>query len=128
MAAPAIVMSDQITGQCMTHLIPNPATGIPQPAPPMPFSAPLTIGLSTKVFIHKKAAAVVGSQGLNTPPHIGLHPSDPYMVPAMEIGKVVSGSTKVFFGGQPAATAQSQVTCCVAPGQLVPTVTDVLIG
>jgi uncharacterized Zn-binding protein involved in type VI secretion len=41
---------------------------------------------------------------------------------------VVSGSPTVTFGGQPAATAQSSVTCCATPGSFVPTVTTVLIG
>jgi uncharacterized Zn-binding protein involved in type VI secretion len=128
MGAPAIVMGDKVTGQCPNHLIPNPASGAPQPAPPMPFSSPLTLELVPTVLIDGKAAAVVGSNGLNTPPHVGLHPSDPYLAPPQEIGRVVSGSATVFFGGKPAAHAQSQCTCCVVPGKLVPTVTDVLIG
>ena len=37
MGAPAVVMNDRVMGQCPNHLIPNPATGAPQPAPPMPF-------------------------------------------------------------------------------------------
>jgi uncharacterized Zn-binding protein involved in type VI secretion len=126
--APAIVMGDQITGQCPNHLIPNPATGAPQPSPPLPFSAPLTMGLATKTMIGGKAAAVVGSSGLNTPPHVGLHPSDPYMAPPTEQGQVMSGSATVLIEGKPAATAQSSCTCCVVPGTLVPTVATVLIG
>jgi len=126
--APAIVMGDQITGQCPIHMIPNPATGAPQPSPPLPFSAPLTMNLATKVMIGGKAAAVVGSQGLNTPPHIGLHPSDPYMAPPTEIGQIVAGSVTVMIEGKPAATAQSTCTCCATPGTLVPSVMTVLIG
>jgi len=121
-------MGDKITGQCPIHLMPNPATGAPQPSPPLPFSAPLTMGLATTVMIAGKPAAVAGSSGLNTPPHVGLHPSDPYMVPAMEKGQVVVGSVTVMFGGKPAATAQSTCICCATPGTLVPTVQTVLIG
>jgi uncharacterized Zn-binding protein involved in type VI secretion len=128
MGAPAVVMGDRIMGQCAIHQIPNPATGAPQPSPPLPFSAPLTTGLCTTVLVGGKAAAVVGSNGLNTPPHVGLHASDPYMVPAMQKGQVVSGSVTVMFGGTPAATATSSCTSCATPGQISPTVTSVLIG
>ena len=129
MGAPAIVMADKVTGQCPNHLMPNPASGAPQPTPgPLPFSSPLTLGLIQTVLIHGKPAAVVGSNGMNTPPHVGLHPSDPYLAPPQQIGRITQGSTTVMFGGQPAANAQSLCTCCVVPGQLVPTVTDVLIG
>src|SRR5207302_1515860 len=84
MGAPAIVMGDKVTGQCPNHMIPNPATGAPQPSPPMPFSSPLLQGLVSSVLIGGKAAAVMGSSGYNTPPHVGLHPSDPFMVPTTE--------------------------------------------
>jgi uncharacterized Zn-binding protein involved in type VI secretion len=94
----------------------------------MPFSAPLMLGLCMTVLIGNKPAAVAGSSGMNTPPHVGLHPGDPFMVPTMQVGRVVSGSPTVLFGGQPAASQQSQVTCCATPGQLVPTVTNVLVG
>ncbi len=128
MPSPAIVMGDKITGQCPIHMIPNPATGAPQPAPPMPFSAPLTMNLANTVMIGGKPAAVAGSQGLNMTPHVGLHPADPYMAPPMQMGQVAVGSTTVLFESKPAATAQSTCTCCATPGSLVPTVTDVMIG
>jgi uncharacterized Zn-binding protein involved in type VI secretion len=126
--APAIVLGDQITGQCPIHIIPNPATGIPQPSPPLPFSAPITVGVCATVMIQGKPAAVVGSTGYNTPPHVGLFPADPFMVPTMQIGTILSGSVTVLFGGQPAATATSSCTCCATPGTITPTVTSVLIG
>jgi uncharacterized Zn-binding protein involved in type VI secretion len=127
--APAIVMGDRITGQCPIHLIPNPATGAPQPAPPMPFSAPITMGTVATVLIGGKPAAVAGSQGLNTPPHVGLHPADPFLVPATQIGTVVGGSPTVLIGGQPAATQQSSCTCCATPASaVVPSLLTVLIG
>jgi uncharacterized Zn-binding protein involved in type VI secretion len=127
MGTPAIVMGDQITGVCVGHQIPA-ALGAPAPAPPMPFSAPLTLGLSPTVLIGGKPAAVAGSSGLNTPPHVGLHASDPFMAPPMQIGRVVSGSPTVMFGGQPAATVSSSATCCMTPGTLVPTTANVMIG
>ncbi len=127
MSAPAIVMGDKVTGMCAIHQMIGPL-GNPQPAPPMPFSAPLTLGLCNTVLIGGKPAAVVGASGYNTPPHVGLHPADPYMVPPMQIGRVVSGSPTVVFGGQPAVNATASATCCVTPGSLVPTVTDVMVG
>jgi uncharacterized Zn-binding protein involved in type VI secretion len=127
MGAPAVVLGDRITGQCPLHLIPSPL-GAPQPSPPLPFSAPLTLGLCQTVLIGGKPTAVIGATGYNTPPHMGLHVSDPFFVPTAEIGTVVSGSATVLFGGKPAATAQSTCTCCSTPGTVVPTVTTVLIG
>lgn len=127
MSAPPIVQGDQVQGQCPGHLMPNPATGAPQPAPPLPFSAPLLTALATTVTIGGKAAAVVGSQGYNTPPHVGLHPSDPFMVPTTQLGTVIAGSTTVLIEGKPAATAAGQATCCATPGTLLPSVTDVTI-
>ncbi len=128
MGAPAIVMGDRIVGTCPVHQVPNPATGVPQPAPPLPFSAPVTLGTKPTVLIGGKPAAVMGSFGLNTPPHVGLHVSDPFFAPPTQIGRVLSGSPTVLIGGQPAATATSSCTCCATPGQLAPTVMTVLIG
>jgi uncharacterized Zn-binding protein involved in type VI secretion len=128
MGSPAIVLGDKITGVCPIHLFPNPATGIPQPGPPMPFSAPITIGVVPTVLIGGKPAAVMGCSGLNIPPHIGLHPADPYFAPPMQIGHITSGSITVLIGGTPAANVSSVATCCVTPGTLVPTVMTVLIA
>lgn len=128
MGTPAIVMGDKVTGTCAIHQIPNPASGAPQPGPPMPFSAPITVGTVATVLIGGKPAAVMGCSGMNTPPHVGLHVSDPYFAPPMQVGRIVTGSATVLIGGQPAATQSSTATCCVTPGTLVPTVTTVLIG
>jgi uncharacterized Zn-binding protein involved in type VI secretion len=129
MGSPAIVMGDKVTGVCAIHQIPNPASGAPQPSPaPLPFSAPLTQGLSTKVLIGGKAAAVLGSSGYNTPPHVGLHGTDPFMTPTLQVGRVISGSSTVLIESKPAATLSSSTLCCVESGSLIPTVSDVLIG
>ena len=127
MAGPAAVMGDQITGVCANHLAVSPA-GAPMPAPPQPFGAPLTQGLATKVIVSGAPAAVVGSSGNNTPPHVGLHASDPFMAPPTQIGRVVAGSAKVFFEGKPAAMTGCQVLMCVAPGVLSGSATTVVIG
>jgi uncharacterized Zn-binding protein involved in type VI secretion len=88
----------------------------------------LTTGLSTDVQIGGKPAAVIGSSGQNTPPHVGLHASDPFLLPPSQVGHILSGSPTVLINGKPAATQQSQCTCCVVPGQAVPSVMTVLIG
>jgi uncharacterized Zn-binding protein involved in type VI secretion len=129
MGQPAAVMQDRVSATCATHQIPNPASGIPQPAPPLPFSAPLLQGLATTVQIGGKPAAVVGSSGMNTPPHVGLHPSDPFMVPTTQMATVTGGSSSVLFDGKPAARTGSPCTVCAgAPGQLAGTAATVLIG
>lgn len=127
MGQPAIVMGDQITGICPNHLVPGPL-GAPIPSPPLPFAAPITEGTVASVLMGGKPAAVAGSWGLNTPPHLGLHPADPFLVPPTQRGQILSGSLTVLVGGQPAATAASQCTCCVVPGTLVPSLASVLVG
>lgn len=130
MGAPAIVQNDRITGMCAVHQVPNPATGAPQPSPaPLPFSAPLLQGLVSSVLIGGLPAAVVGSSGVNTPPHVGLHVADPFVVPQLQEGRITVGSASVFIGGQPAASANaSTIMCAGVPGTLVPSVATVLIG
>lgn len=129
MGQPAVVMNDPIVGTCSIHQVPNPSSGAPQPAPPMPFNAPVTLGLATTVQIGNKFAVVVGSSGTNTnAPHGGLHASDPYMAPPSQIGRVVSGSATVTFDGKQAAHAGSQVTMCVEPGTLQASAMDVQVG
>ncbi len=129
MSVPAAVLGDRITGLCAIHQIPNPASGAPQPGPPMPFSAPVLQGLAPTVLIAGKPAVVAGSSGYNTPPHVGLHPADPFMLPMNQIGTVVVGSATVLIEGKPAAKTGSSCTICAgAPGQLLGTAATVLIG
>ncbi len=129
MAQP-LVMGDKIQGQCAIHQVPNPASGAPQPSPaPMPFSAPLLQGLEATVTIGGKPVAVMGSSGFNTPPHVGLHPADPFMLPTLQEGRVLSGSPTVTAGGKPIATSSSQVAMCgQVPGQPLATVADVTVA
>jgi uncharacterized Zn-binding protein involved in type VI secretion len=128
MGTPAAVMGDRINAVCAIHMIPGPV-GAPMPAPPMPFSAPLLQGLATKVLIGGKPAAVQGSSGFNTPPHVGLHPSDPFMAPPQQRGTAMVGSTTVLVEGKPAARTGSACTVCAGlPGQLTGTAATVLIG
>ena len=129
MGQPACVMGDKVTAICAVHMIPNPASGAPQPGPPMPFSAPLLQNLSTTVTIQGKPVAVVGSSGVNTPPHVGLHPSDPFMVPTTQMATVTSGSSSVLVDGKPMArTGAAAAVCAGAAGQVLGTATSVLVG
>ncbi len=129
MGQPAVVMGDRLTGSCAIHQVPNPATGVPQPSPgPLGFSAPLTSSLATSVVIGGKAAAVQGSSGLNTPPHVGLHGTDPFVAPPRQEGAILAGSTTVVFEGKPAARTGSAVRLCATPGQVAGSQTTVLIG
>lgn len=129
MGAPAAVLGDRITASCAVHLVPNPASGIPQPGPPFPFSAPVTIGTCPTVLIAGKPAVVVGAQGLNAPPHVGLHPADPFFAPPLQTGVVVKGSATVLIGGTPAGRSGDACTHCSLPGAtLMGTATTVLVG
>ncbi len=129
MGQSAAIAGDQVTGTCPLHLVPNPASGAPQPAPPFPFSAPMTTGVCSTVLIGGTPAVVVGAQGLNTPPHVGLHPSDPFLAPPAQQAVVTQGSTSVLFGGIPAARNGDPATCCAQPvGTLLGTQATVLIG
>ena len=125
MGSPAVVSGNLITGTCANHLIPS-ASGT-QPAGPLPFSAPLTQSLSTNVQIGGQPAAVVGSNGVNTPPHPGIV-DGAFASPTMQVGRIASGSTSVLIGGLPAANTSSQALCCVAKGAVGPGVPTVQIG
>ena len=93
MGTPAAVLGDKITATCSAHQIPNPTSGAPQPGPPFPFVAAVTTKCEPKVLIGGKPAVVVGSFGLNVPPHVGLHPSDPCMTPATAEGHRHAGQS-----------------------------------
>lgn len=130
MAQPA-VQGDIIQGNCLpgTHQIPGPL-GVPIPSPaPLPFVGPLQSGLESSVTIGGKPVAVVGSSGDNTPPHIGLHASDPtQIVMKLQVGQVLSGSPTVTFGGKPAATSQSQCKICGGTAQIKCTTMNVTVA
>lgn len=124
-----IVSGDKVQATCSIHMMPDPATGAPQPAGPLPFSAPLLTGLATTTTIGGKPAAVIGSGGMNTPPHVGLHPSDPFMAPPTQQAQIMTGSPNVLIEGKPAATSNSQATCCGIPGgTCIPTTPNFSIG
>src|SRR5919106_538849 len=129
MPGPAAVQGDQVVATCSMHTIPNPATGAPQPGPPMPFAAPITVGTVPTVLIHGRPAVVLGASGFNASVHPGLHPSDPFMLPTQQKAQVTGGSATVLIGGKPAAsTGAPCVVCFGVPGTLTGTAATVLIG
>ncbi len=127
MGTPAAVAGDRIVGTCPNHLAIGPL-GAPVPAPPLPFTAPVLLGVVPTVLVAGKPAVVQGCSGVNVPPHVGLHPSDPFLVPVAQIGRVVVGSPTVLVGGRPMARTGSAVTCCVVPGVLVGSAATVLVA
>jgi uncharacterized Zn-binding protein involved in type VI secretion len=128
MGTPAATLGDLITGLCVGHQTIGPL-GVPVPAPPIPFSAPIALGIVPTVLFVGKPAAVAGANGLNTPPHVGLHGTDPFLVPTMQQGIVTVGSTSVLVGGLPAVRTGSVSTICFGlPGTVTGTALTVLIG
>lgn len=127
MGTPAAVAGDRITGTCPHHLVPGPL-GVPVPAPPLPFSAPVLLGVVPTVLVAGKPVVTAGCSGVNLPPHVGLHPADPFLAPPAQVGRVVVGSPTVLAGGRPLARLGSAVTCCLVPGVLVASGTTVLVA
>jgi uncharacterized Zn-binding protein involved in type VI secretion len=125
MGQPAVVAGDSITGTC-PHQIPG-AAGAPVPAS-LPFSSPIVQGVVATVQVAGKPVAVAGATGFASPPHAGLHPSDPNFAPPTQIGTIQSGSTTVTAGGQPLAYTSATSTCCVVPGTLTGSGATVLVG
>lgn len=128
MGQPAVVAGDMVQGMCAGHQVPSPA-GAPVPAPPLPFASPLTLGVVPDVLVSGKPVVVTGSSGYNTPPHVGLHPSDPRLVPLTQEGKVARGSSSVLAGGGGVAYTGCTVTACLCAGPMVSgTGTTVMVG
>ena len=130
MAQP-LVMGDKIQGQCAIHQIPNPASGAPQPVAARCRSPRrCSTGLEPTVTIGGKAVAVMGSSGYNTPPHVGLHPADPFMVPTTQEGMVAERQPDGDGRRQADRDVDARRWRCArrCPGKPVPTVTDVTVG
>jgi uncharacterized Zn-binding protein involved in type VI secretion len=127
MPANAALLGDQITGACPLHQLIGPL-GVPVPTPGLPFMAPLLMGCSTTTTINGKPIALVGASGMNTPPHVGLHATDPFMVPTLQIGNVAASPATVLVEGRPIAVTGASCTMCAgAPGTLAGT-SNVMVG
>ena len=126
MGQPALVTGDKINGTCPGHQVPS-ASGT-APAGPLPFGAPITQGTVPTVLIGGKPAAVMGSSGFNTPPHVGIV-DPPFASPTSQVGRIISGSATVLIGGKMAATTMSKATMCLTPATAAgPGIATVLIG
>jgi uncharacterized Zn-binding protein involved in type VI secretion len=127
MGSNAALLGDQITGACPIHQLIGPL-GVPVPTPGLPFMAPLTLGCSLKTTINGKPIALVGASGMNMPPHVGLHASDPYMAPPLQVGTVAASPALTLVEGRPVAVTGASCTMCAnMPGTLVGS-SDVLVG
>ena len=129
MGAPAALLGDQITGACPIHQLIGPL-GVPVPTPgPARSSAPLLLGCSTTTLINGKPVALVGASGMNTPPHVGLHASDPFMAPPLQVGTVAASPALTLDRGAAGRRRRERActVCANAPGMLVGS-SDVLVG
>ena len=113
MGQPAAKQGDRVVGTDV-HIVMVPAPpGPPTPTPlPHPFAGMLNGGLSTDVNIMGKAAAVVGSTAINTPPHVPTAPGTAFQKPPANRAAIQRGSTTVKINGKPAArTGDPAMTC-----------------
>jgi uncharacterized Zn-binding protein involved in type VI secretion len=88
----------------------------------LPFSGPLSGGLSTDVQITGLAAAVVGTTAVNQVPHLPV-PGSIFSCPPMNQGTTQGGSATVLINGKPAARAGDPAKTCndvpgVPPGRI----------
>ena len=127
MPANAALLGDQIMGACPLHQMIGPL-GVPAPTPGLPFMAPVLVGCSVKTTIEGRPIVLVGASGMNTPPHVGLHASDPFLVPTQQTGNVVASPATVLVEGLPVAVTGASCTMCAGvPGALTGT-SSVLVG
>ncbi len=82
------------------------------------FSGPLQQSLSPNVRIQGRAAAVVGSVGINTPRHAVQSPALRFQHPPSNRGTVVAGSRTVFVNGKPLARGGDPCRTCQDPRDL----------
>lgn len=97
-----------------THLVQMPSGGTPAPLP-HPFAGPLTQNLSRSVFINGQAAATIGSEALNTPPHTPTPPGLSFVTQPTNRATVMTGSDTVFINGLAAARGGDVVQTCSDP-------------
>jgi len=117
MGQPAAKQGDTVVA-VDTHIFMIPAAaGAPVPTPlPSPFNGILQINLSTNVMIMGMPAATVGSQAVNTPPH--LPQGGPFQKPPTNLGEIMTGSATVLINGKPAARAGDTARTCNDPADL----------
>jgi uncharacterized Zn-binding protein involved in type VI secretion len=122
---PAAKQGDNVVG-VDTHiiLIPSPAGPVPTPMP-MPFSGALSLELSPDVVVMNMAAATVGSQAMNTVPHIPV--GGPFQKPPSNQATVQQGTAKVLINNKNAARAGDPAMTCNDPAD-APNGTLIAVG
>ena len=88
---------------------------VPTPTP-FPFAGKIASGCVETVLIGGMAAAVVGSQAVNEPPH--LPEAGPFQVPPTNQATISLGSETVMIGGKPAARNGDKAMTCNDPAPL----------
>jgi uncharacterized Zn-binding protein involved in type VI secretion len=115
MGMPAAKEGDQVTA-IDTHIVMVPSPGGPVPTPlPHPFAGILNGGLSGNVKIMGKAAATVGSNAENQPPHVPTPPGTSFQTPPKNKGVIKAGSATVKINGKAAARNTDIVDTCNDP-------------
>jgi uncharacterized Zn-binding protein involved in type VI secretion len=116
MGQPAAKMGDTVTANDI-HIVLVPTPGGPVPTPlPFPFAGKIVSGCVETVQIGGMAAAVVGSQAMNEPPHIPEEGT--FQDPPTNQATISLGSATVMIGGKPAARNGDKALTCNDPAPL----------
>jgi uncharacterized Zn-binding protein involved in type VI secretion len=109
-------MGDTVTADDI-HIVLVPTPGGPVPTPtPFPFTGKIASGCVETVLIGGLAAAVVGSQAVNEPPHIPAEGT--FADPPTNQATILLGSETVMIGGKPAARNGDKALTCNDPAPL----------
>lgn len=124
MGMPAAKQGDRVTAIDL-HII-QPPGSVPPSSIPHPFSGILTQQLSSNVNIEGRAAAMVNSVAVNTPPHVPM--GGTFVNPPTNRGTISQGSSTVNINNRGAARAGDSAQTCADPvpntaGQVVATST-----
>jgi len=113
MGKPIAKQGDQIVGlDIHTVLVSSPGGPVPTNLP-NPFVGPITLDVSTTVFIEHKGVATVGSGAVNTPPHLPI--GGPFQAPPSNKGTVSSGSNTIYVNHKGVARSGDSAKCCNDP-------------
>ena len=130
---PAIKQGDRIVATD-THIVLVPSvTGSTLTPLPHPFNGTISGNVSPNVRINGRAAAMVGSTAVNSPPHTPTPPGTSFQTPPTNLGTIMSGSATVRVNGKPLARVGDQAQTCADPApnltaQLVTSGGTVLVG
>jgi len=136
MGKPGARKLDQIIsvtpGDVHIIMVPSPAGPVPTPIPhPVPNSM-IKDKVAKKVKVMGQPGAVKGSKSQHTPPHIPMGPG-PFQKPPGNKGKIITGSSNVFYEGKEAAMLGDTAKMCMDPsdapvGKVIGKAATVLVG